>query len=570
MTGVSRCSGHPRRKRSYNEYAAKPGDVGRPWRLGRRGRAGGVDAAGPRRSRSSCRSCGRSRSALSSGWSCSCVLVKLNVFLDDRGAAADRALRRPSPPWQVIRRTPPRSSRRRRRRRRRRSPCRHPSRRRNSRVSSTHASSMPRPQKGGRGPDQAAQGQVRHRAPRLDVDCRNARSGRTGTGAGRAPLMVSMPHVGTHVPPASAAQLTDAPRAVPDTDWHLPRLYDFLPTSSALPCSVATHSRYVIDLNRPPDSRTSTPARTRRPVPRRHVRREPLYRRRRRTRRRSPRASMRSGGRITGGWRPNWSALRRSTAPSSSGTRIRSRSVLPRFFEGRLTDLNLGTADGASCDPALAEALLRHRVANRGYTAVLNGRFKGGYITRQYGNPARRRARGAARDDAGQLHGGDVALTPLFRARASGPSHLARAIRNRPRLGASTEPGLARLVRQVPPVERRTREEDDPGPRGHRTLAARRRRHLARAELRLRLRLDLRRRRGEPLPPPAPPPPRPASSPRPRSATSPACSPRNRCTSARSPRRESRMEGTGYSSAATEVPRCDNHRPPASASSPMT
>jgi len=64
------------------------------------------------------------------------------------------------------------------------------------------------------------------------------------------------------------------------------------------------------------------------------------------------------------------------------------RSVVPRFFEGRLPDLNLGTADGASCAPSLADQLLAIAQATPGYTAVLNGRFKGGHITRHYGNPA--------------------------------------------------------------------------------------------------------------------------------------------------------------------------------------
>lgn len=63
------------------------------------------------------------------------------------------------------------------------------------------------------------------------------------------------------------------------------------------------------------------------------------------------------------------------------------RSVLPRFFEGKLPDLNLGTANGESCDPALAQDLLSLAKSAQGYTAVLNGRFKGGYITRHYGQP---------------------------------------------------------------------------------------------------------------------------------------------------------------------------------------
>ena len=57
-------------------------------------------------------------------------------------------------------------------------------------------------------------------------------------------------------------------------------------------------------------------------------------------------------------------------------------------FEGRLPDFNLGTHDGASCDPALAAALQRTLQQQSDYSHVLNGRFKGGYITRHYGQPA--------------------------------------------------------------------------------------------------------------------------------------------------------------------------------------
>ena len=65
--------------------------------------------------------------------------------------------------------------------------------------------------------------------------------------------------------------------------------------------------------------------------------------------------------------------------------RIRSSRTLPRFFAGKLPDFNLGTADGKSCRADLGEQLLA-RVS--GYSKVLNGRFKGGYITRTYGDPA--------------------------------------------------------------------------------------------------------------------------------------------------------------------------------------
>jgi N-formylglutamate deformylase len=65
------------------------------------------------------------------------------------------------------------------------------------------------------------------------------------------------------------------------------------------------------------------------------------------------------------------------------------RSVLPRFFEGKLPDLNLGTADGKSCAPALAQQLLDIAQQAPGHTSVLNGRFKGGFITRNYGSRSR-------------------------------------------------------------------------------------------------------------------------------------------------------------------------------------
>ena len=75
---------------------------------------------------------------------------------------------------------------------------------------------------------------------------------------GRVPLLVSMPHVGEHIPADLAATMLPPALRLPDTDWHLDRLYDFLDTLgvSAL---VATHSRYVIDLNRPLDDRNLYP-----------------------------------------------------------------------------------------------------------------------------------------------------------------------------------------------------------------------------------------------------------------------------------------------------------------------
>ena len=207
---------------------------------------------------------------------------------------------------------------------------------------------------------------------------------------GTRPLLISMPHVGTHVPPALAARLTDEAQRVPDTDWHLERLYDF---ADALGASVlvATHSRFVIDLNRPPDGASLYPGQSVTGLcPVDTFDDTPIYAQG------DVPDDAEVAARRDAVWVPYHAQLRAEL------DRIRARhgvavlwdahsirSVLPRFFEGKLPDLNLGTADGASCDPGISAALLALAQAVPGHTAVLNGRFKGGFITRRYGQPAR-------------------------------------------------------------------------------------------------------------------------------------------------------------------------------------
>lgn len=205
---------------------------------------------------------------------------------------------------------------------------------------------------------------------------------------GTRPLLISMPHVGTYVPPAIAARLTPEGREVHDTDWHLGRLYAFAREMGAS-ILMATHSRYVVDLNRPPDGASLYPGQSVTGLcPVDTFDNTPLY----------------AGGtgpdeaeiaaRREAVWRPYHEQLAAELArlKAQHGTAMlwdahSIRSVLPRFFEGKLPDFNLGTADGASCDPALAQTLLDIARTAEGHTAVLNGRFKGGHITRHYGQP---------------------------------------------------------------------------------------------------------------------------------------------------------------------------------------
>jgi N-formylglutamate deformylase len=204
--------------------------------------------------------------------------------------------------------------------------------------------------------------------------------------AGRTPLLVSMPHTGTYVPDLLMERLTPAARVLPDTDWHLEPLYDFLEELGAS-VLVATYSRYVVDLNRAPDNAALYPGQdTTAVVPLDTFHKEPLYRSGL-----GP-SETESAERITTYWKPYHAKLAEELA------RLKEQygyallwdahsilSVLPRFFAGKLPDFNIGTVDGKSCAPGLGETLLE---TISDYSKVLNGRFKGGYITRTYGDPA--------------------------------------------------------------------------------------------------------------------------------------------------------------------------------------
>lgn len=204
---------------------------------------------------------------------------------------------------------------------------------------------------------------------------------------GRVPLLISIPHLGTHLPPEFAAHMSDTAPLKQDTDWHLDRLYGF---ATGLGASVlqAKVSRYVIDLNRPPSGESLYPGQTTTGLcPTETFRGEPLY-----GAAQAPDAAQQTD-RLARYWRPYHDTLRAelNRLQAQHGAVLlwdahSIASVLPRLFEGQLPDLNFGTADGRSCAPSILLRVVAE-VAATPFSHVVNGRFKGGYITRHYGAP---------------------------------------------------------------------------------------------------------------------------------------------------------------------------------------
>ncbi len=206
---------------------------------------------------------------------------------------------------------------------------------------------------------------------------------------GNTRLLVSIPHAGTFVPPELAARMTAAGRALPDTDWHVDRLYDFLAELGAT-VLVATHSRYVADVNRPPDGTSLYPGMAGSGIcPTETFAGQPVW-----LPGQLP-GPAEIADRVATFWRPYHDRLRTELDQmlDRHGSAVlwdahSIRSQVPRLFAGDLPVFNLGTNDGLACDEDLAARLLGYAMGIPECSAVLDGRFKGGYITRHYGSPA--------------------------------------------------------------------------------------------------------------------------------------------------------------------------------------
>ena len=205
---------------------------------------------------------------------------------------------------------------------------------------------------------------------------------------GRLPIVVSLPHVGIELPDDQRWRYVERAFGLEDTDWHLEKLYAFVRDLGAS-LIVPRYSRYLIDLNRPRDDTPMYPGMNNTELcPTQFFAGDPLYRDD------SAPDSAEIARRVQHYWQPYHDALRAELdrLRGSHGHAIlfdghSIKSELPWLFDGRLPDLNLGTVSGASCAPTLRSALAQMLAGQSRFSHVVDGRFKGGYTTRHYGDP---------------------------------------------------------------------------------------------------------------------------------------------------------------------------------------
>jgi N-formylglutamate deformylase len=202
---------------------------------------------------------------------------------------------------------------------------------------------------------------------------------------GTSPLLISLPHDGSAIPEALQERMQPEARSAPDTDWHVSRLYDFAKSMNATILQ-PKYSRYVIDLNRPPNDVSLYPGQnTTGLCPIRQFSGEPVY-----LEGHWP-SEREIHSRIEHYWRPYHHALKIQVARLHfqhgrvllwEGHSIKSK--VPFLFDGILPDFNIGTVEGTSCKPETQKAIEKILSQQTRFTSVSNGRFKGGYITREY------------------------------------------------------------------------------------------------------------------------------------------------------------------------------------------
>lgn len=202
---------------------------------------------------------------------------------------------------------------------------------------------------------------------------------------GDGPVILGLPHTGTWLPEDIRARLNPRGQLLADTDWHIQRLYDgLLPGVTTVR---ATFHRYVIDANRGPDDASLYPGQnTTGLVPLTDFDGQPIWD--------IPPDAHDIAERRAAFHAPYHAALAAEVqrVREAHGAAIlydchSIRSHIPFLFDGTLPDFNIGTNNGTTCDPRI-EAAVAGLCAASGRSQVLNGRFKGGWTTRHYGQPS--------------------------------------------------------------------------------------------------------------------------------------------------------------------------------------
>jgi len=201
---------------------------------------------------------------------------------------------------------------------------------------------------------------------------------------GDGPLILAMPHTGTHIPDDIFSKLNGEGRLLRDTDWHVDQLYESLAPKATFVRAI--FHRYVIDANRDPSGASLYPGQnTTGLVPMTNFDGENIWL--------EPPSENEIERRRLEFHAPYHAALAQQVA------RIRRkfgaavlydchsiRSQIPYLFDDVLPDLNIGTNNGATCAKEF-ETLTVEKAEASEFTYVINGRFKGGWTTRRYGNP---------------------------------------------------------------------------------------------------------------------------------------------------------------------------------------
>jgi N-formylglutamate deformylase len=209
--------------------------------------------------------------------------------------------------------------------------------------------------------------------------------------ASSVPILISVPHCGIHFPDELKEQYKQELIVAPDdTDWFVDTLYDFA-GDMGMPMLTATYSRWVVDLNRDPESKplytdgriitALCPATT--------FLGESLYKddRKEVTEEEQKR-------RVTNYYKPYHDQLNAALTELKNlfGTVLlwdchSIRQLVPTIRAEKFPDLILGDANETSASKEIIDIAFRN-LSSGGYSINHNSPFKGGFITRNYGRPS--------------------------------------------------------------------------------------------------------------------------------------------------------------------------------------